>query len=132
MANNGIEFGAHTMTHPHLSRIPSERAVKEISDSKAAIQRNLGKEVGFFAYPYGQQTQAIQDFVRGQFNGVCSTQLNCVNLQSNVHSLPRIEMYYFSKNNLFTLFGTRLFFRYIQLRRMLRSLGAWVKPEATQ
>ena len=132
MASNGIEFGAHTMSHPHLSRVSPERAIKEISDSKATVQRNLGKEVGFFAYPYGQQIQAIQDFVRGQFNGACSTQLDCVNLQSEVHSLPRIEMYYFSKNNLFTLFGTRLFPCYVRLRRMLRSLGTLVKPEATQ
>jgi len=129
MANSGIDFGAHTMTHPHLSRVSLEHAIKEISDSKAIIQTNLGKEVGFFAYPYGQQTQAIQDFVRDEFNGACSTQLNRVNLQSEVHSLPRIEMYYFSENNLFTLFGTHLFSCYVQLRRMLRSLGTWSKGD---
>jgi len=125
MANNGIDFGAHTMTHPNLSEVSLERAIKEIGDSKAMIQRNLGKKVRFFAYPYGQQTEAIQDFVRGQFNGSFSTQLDCVSLQSKVHSLPRIEMYYFSKNNLFTLLGTRLFSHYVQLRHMLRSLRNW-------
>jgi len=125
MADNGIDFGAHTMTHPNLSKVSLERAIKEIGDSKTIIEKNLRKKVGFFAYPYGQQTEAIQDFVSCQFDAACSTQLDCVNLQSKLYSLPRIEMYYFSKNNLFTLFGTPFFLSYIQLRRMLRLLRTW-------
>lgn len=125
MANAGIEFGAHTMSHPNLSKIPFEQAVDEISNSKSLIQKYLGKDILFFAYPYGRQTEKIKGFVKDQFYGTCSTQLGFVTLKSDVYSLPRIEMYYFSRNNFFRGLGTQFFVRYIELRNAFRSIRTW-------
>jgi peptidoglycan/xylan/chitin deacetylase (PgdA/CDA1 family) len=53
MARDGISFGAHTATHPILSRLPAEQAEKEIEDSRRAIEEKLGTPCRIFAYPNG-------------------------------------------------------------------------------
>jgi len=54
MANNGIDIGSHTVSHPILSNIPVERAQIEISESKNRIEEILRKDVQSIAYPNGQ------------------------------------------------------------------------------
>jgi peptidoglycan/xylan/chitin deacetylase (PgdA/CDA1 family) len=49
----GFSIGAHTVTHPILSRVTPERAREEIQGSKDAIERTLGAPVRAFAYPNG-------------------------------------------------------------------------------
>ena len=57
MAKNGISFGAHTISHPHLSQLGYEEQKKEIVDILVAIGPNVpmaqasGK---IFSYPYGE------------------------------------------------------------------------------
>ena len=58
MAENNITFGAHTMTHPILSRMSLFDAKKEIFDSKQVIERALNKPVKHFAFPNGR----LEDF----------------------------------------------------------------------
>jgi len=50
----GFSIGAHTVTHPILSRLTPTRAWEEIHDSKAAIEKALGAPVRSFAYPNGK------------------------------------------------------------------------------
>jgi peptidoglycan/xylan/chitin deacetylase (PgdA/CDA1 family) len=52
-ASHLIEVGAHTMTHPTLALAPVEDQQREISGSRTALERVLGKPVNAFAYPYG-------------------------------------------------------------------------------
>lgn len=54
MQKDGIEFGAHTMHHPILTRIPLEQVCKEVEGSKSKIEAETGKPVLGFAYPNGQ------------------------------------------------------------------------------
>ena len=49
----GFSIGAHTVTHPVLSRMTPERAREEIRGSKGAIERALGVPPRAFAYPNG-------------------------------------------------------------------------------
>lgn len=125
MANDGMEFGAHTMSHPSLSGLTFEQAAREISDSKSTIQRCLDKDVLFFAYPYGHQSQEIKRLVKDEFYSACSTELDFVTLSSDIHSLPRIEMYYFSQNKFFNWMETIFFGPYIEFRKTLRTLRTW-------
>ncbi len=55
LSQNGVEIGAHTVTHPILSRItdPVELLV-EIGDSKKRIEEELQQPVKHFCYPYGR------------------------------------------------------------------------------
>jgi peptidoglycan/xylan/chitin deacetylase (PgdA/CDA1 family) len=54
MARNGITFGAHTVTHPALSRIDRTRLQDEIVGSKKTVEARLQLPVRHFAYPFGQ------------------------------------------------------------------------------
>lgn len=56
MQGAGIQFGAHTKTHPILSRIVVDDVlVEEIRGSREVLQREIGSISGIFAYPNGQQ-----------------------------------------------------------------------------
>ncbi len=53
LLDNGVDVGAHTVTHPILTRMPSEDAHAEIRDSKRQIADATGEAVESFAYPNG-------------------------------------------------------------------------------
>jgi peptidoglycan/xylan/chitin deacetylase (PgdA/CDA1 family) len=122
MAGQGIEFGAHTQNHSDLSKLSFDRAVGEIKESKSIIQDHLGREVRYFAYPYGKWTRKIQEFVGREFSAACSTELGFVTSRSDSFCLPRIDMYYFVGNNLFARLGTPTLRQYLRFRRVLRRL----------
>jgi peptidoglycan/xylan/chitin deacetylase (PgdA/CDA1 family) len=54
MRDAGIDFGAHSVTHPVFSDISPGEASAEILESKRTIEEHLGEEVTSFAYPYGK------------------------------------------------------------------------------
>jgi len=53
LAGYALDVGAHTITHPILTRISRLDASREMVDSKAALQALTGREVPLFAYPNG-------------------------------------------------------------------------------
>lgn len=57
MSANGISFGAHTVNHPVLSRVPLNIAEREIFESKRTIEEKIGRPVTTFAYPFGKKAQ---------------------------------------------------------------------------
>ncbi len=59
----GHEIGAHTLTHPRLTEIPSDRAKEEISASKKMIEDTFGIVVRHFCYPYGKWNRRVRDLV---------------------------------------------------------------------
>ena len=54
MASMGMQIGAHTVTHPILSRLNDLEAENEIAQSKSDLQDLLGQPVTLFAYPNGK------------------------------------------------------------------------------
>lgn len=58
MANTGIEFGGHTVTHPILQTLPSaEGLAQEIAGCKSRIQEELQAPIRHFAYPSGKEEE---------------------------------------------------------------------------
>ena len=55
MYRDGIQFGAHTVSHPPLSRLQVEDARQEIRRSKSTIENVLNATVNTFAYPSGRR-----------------------------------------------------------------------------
>ncbi len=56
MHKGGIEFGAHTMHHPILTRISLDQVRAEVTGSKSRIEKELGEPILSFAYPNGQSS----------------------------------------------------------------------------
>jgi peptidoglycan/xylan/chitin deacetylase (PgdA/CDA1 family) len=61
MAENGILFGSHTVSHPILANLPESRLRDEVEASKKAIECRTNRMVTGFAYPVGRR----QDFDEG-------------------------------------------------------------------
>ena len=59
LSDAGAYIGAHTMTHPFLTRLPARQAREEISASKKAVEDGIGKAVSLFAYPYGDVNRRV-------------------------------------------------------------------------
>src|SRR5439155_18766711 len=55
LARDGVEFGAHTRSHPFLSSLPNRDAVEdEIAGSKQRLEQEIGAPVRHFCYPNGK------------------------------------------------------------------------------
>lgn len=59
----GHSIGAHTRTHPTLTKIPLDRAREEIGGSKKILEDRFGVEVKHFCYPYGKVSPVVRDLV---------------------------------------------------------------------
>ena len=89
-----IKFGAHTVNHVPLPELDQKKARKEISDSKAVIEENLGAEVQHFAYPYGLFDERIVKLVKESgFESACSTRSGFNNRNIGIFQLRRIEIF---------------------------------------
>ncbi len=63
MANAGIEFGSHTVSHSKLTEIPILAALREIARSKEILEQTLSSIVTSFAYPYGAFHDQVKHLV---------------------------------------------------------------------
>lgn len=63
LAAEGFEVGAHTRTHPILSRVAPEQLQDEIVGCKEQIERHLGVSVRHFAYPNGRRQDYTSEAV---------------------------------------------------------------------
>jgi peptidoglycan/xylan/chitin deacetylase (PgdA/CDA1 family) len=62
-ARPGIQLGAHTVTHPFLDEIDPGGIEREVSDSKAQLERLVGSTIDTFAYPYGAYDRRVRSAV---------------------------------------------------------------------
>jgi len=60
----GHEIGAHTLTHPFLTRISFREAREEVFAGRKKLEDRFGVAVRHFSYPYGDWNDAIRDLVR--------------------------------------------------------------------
>ena len=87
---NGIEVGAHTVTHPKLDLLPRATAQHEIRSSKLCIEDRVGVKVSTFAYPFGFRDDHIINMVRESgFESACAVRYKTASGFDNVFDLPR-------------------------------------------
>jgi peptidoglycan/xylan/chitin deacetylase (PgdA/CDA1 family)/glycosyltransferase involved in cell wall biosynthesis len=67
-ATQGIEFGAHSRTHPDLTKLSKAECLEEIAGSKDDLVGLLGSPVTSFAYPYGKYNNTVRGIVREHFD----------------------------------------------------------------
>jgi peptidoglycan/xylan/chitin deacetylase (PgdA/CDA1 family) len=90
----GMEIGAHTITHPILTRLAPEAAMRELADSKGYLQDLLGEPVKLFAYPNGVpgQDYAAEHVEMARdcgFKAAVSTAWGAASVRSHRFQLPR-------------------------------------------
>ena len=88
-----IEIGAHSVTHPRLTKLSPEEQRREICESKEVCERLSGQPVLGFTYPHGDLDPTTQDLVRqAGFHWACTTHSACVDVDRfDLFALPRVQ-----------------------------------------
>lgn len=96
VAGGLVTVGAHTMTHPVLSRLPIEEQRDEIFSSRKVLEDMIGQPVALFAYPYGtaaslttETVAAVREF---GFKAACTTNQSPVSPNEDIFLLPRMNV----------------------------------------
>lgn len=94
MAENGMCFGSHTVTHRPLASLPPQEAEEELNSSRATLESILGTAVNTISYPCGSYNDMIMQLTQKDGyqegftvrNGTCST-------YSSLFELRRIPVF---------------------------------------
>lgn len=94
MQQSGIDFGAHTVTHPDLTVLTDDQVETEMLESRDVIEQATGVAAPWFAYPYGRFDRRCRAIAQRVFDCACSDQLGMLHRTSDPYALERVEMYY--------------------------------------
>jgi len=88
-----IDIGAHTVTHPRLSHLPSPVKRSEISRGREDCQRLLGRAPACFSYPNGDYDDESAALVREcGFALACTSRQDLVWASGDRATMPRISV----------------------------------------
>lgn len=84
-----FEIGGHTITHPHLTKIPISQADDEIARSKSYLEELLQQEVAAFCYPYGDYNDKIKGLVeKNGYKLARTTKRYAFNIPQDIFEFP--------------------------------------------
>jgi peptidoglycan/xylan/chitin deacetylase (PgdA/CDA1 family) len=124
----GIEFGAHTLTHPDLTRLPPERAEQEMRRSRQIVEDALGVAVPSFAYPFGRANALLRGFAQRHFTLACTDRLGLISARSDPYLLSRLDAYYLRSTRTFGLLLGPALPAYLLARAIPRALRRALVP----
>jgi peptidoglycan/xylan/chitin deacetylase (PgdA/CDA1 family) len=122
MHRAGIAFGAHTLTHPDLTRLDPAAVETEIRESQARIEDALGSPVRAFAYPFGRFNGVCRDLAARYFDLACTDRLALATARSDRFALPRVDACYLRRARLFFRLPLPLLQAYVAARAVPRGL----------
>lgn len=89
LAREGMTLGAHTRTHPALSRLPLAQMRTEILGSREDLRREIGYVPPIFAYPFGDHDEAAVEAVR---DAGFEAALTCLDGQNPIESADPLRL----------------------------------------
>jgi len=102
----GMEIGAHTKSHPHLTQCDARTLRDEIAGSRHALEDAVGASVSQFCYPYGDHDDAVVEAVReAGFAAAVTTRRGRARVGQDPLRLPRVPVCY---RHLLPAFGWRV------------------------
>jgi peptidoglycan/xylan/chitin deacetylase (PgdA/CDA1 family) len=97
--SEGIQFGAHTVTHPDLRSLGPDELEQELGRSKEIIEDSLGVRVESFSYPHGfpEEDRQYAEYVRDLlcnlgYDNAVTTILGRAKKETERYSLPRLPI----------------------------------------
>jgi peptidoglycan/xylan/chitin deacetylase (PgdA/CDA1 family) len=91
----GITLGAHTRTHPRLTRLDMSTLEQELGDAADEIERRLGEPPEGLAYPYGVVNDRVAKAAAARYRWACTTDLRPLSVTEMLYRLPRLDAWYF-------------------------------------
>lgn len=84
-----INFEPHTRSHPKLTKIKPQEAMKEIAGSKNILESKLRKRCLYFAYPKGKYNENIKNMVKKCYRAAFGVGPGFVLSSTDRFELPR-------------------------------------------
>jgi len=116
----GVDIGAHTRTHPHLTRCSTTAVEEELLGSADDLARHLGRRPATFSYPYGDCNDAVVEVAGRTFQWACTTQFRALHAQEHPARIPRLDACALRGRGRLERWGTRAFNLELQLRATAR------------
>lgn len=115
----GMEIGAHTISHPILARIDNSIAYNEIAEGKKMLEEIINAPVNLFAYPNGKPNKDyLVDHVKMVkeigFDAAVSTAWGAAQKGDDIYQLPRFTPWDLNEG-FFVLRMTRNMFNKIEV-----------------
>jgi peptidoglycan/xylan/chitin deacetylase (PgdA/CDA1 family) len=94
LADGGlISIGAHTVTHPVLTRLSPREQLDEMQSSREHLEGLLDRTVDSFSYPYGDHNRATIACARtAGFACACTSARTALTAASDPFQLPRFHV----------------------------------------
>jgi len=93
MSLAGMEFGAHTYTHPDLTDQDTDYIVWQVVGSQEAIEERVGHKVRYFAYPSGAYDDDVVAVVQSAgFWLAVTTEYGCSLDSDSLFTLTRVRV----------------------------------------
>lgn len=123
LANDGIEFGGHSLTHADLTRLPPRECEEEVAGCAADLSAQIGTPVEAFAAPYGRVSPDVLAVIGRHYRIAFGTRLAEAERGQDRFEVPRIDMHYFRDRRHWAglLEGRRNYLRVRQALRAVRS-----------
>ena len=96
LADSGLEIGSHGKYHRILTKINSQELSQEIVGSKEIIEKNLGKEINIFSFPFGAYNEKIIELIKEAGYQAVRDITNGVNHTKN--DLYHLRAYFVTEN----------------------------------
>ncbi|HEX4826332.1 MAG TPA: polysaccharide deacetylase family protein [Candidatus Polarisedimenticolaceae bacterium] len=95
----GHSIGAHSMTHPDLTRISPVRAREEIVASKKRLEDLFAVSIDHFCYPFGSWNSQVAEMVlEAGYRTACTTEFGVNTADTPSLALRRITARYRSRS----------------------------------
>jgi peptidoglycan/xylan/chitin deacetylase (PgdA/CDA1 family) len=87
----GVEIGGHTVTHPDLSRVSYDVALRELADCRDHLEEVIAAPVAVAAYPFGAATEQTRRACQ-EAGYVAACRASSEGSWDRLHDLPREDM----------------------------------------
>jgi peptidoglycan/xylan/chitin deacetylase (PgdA/CDA1 family) len=91
-AEQGLEIGSHTVSHPHLPALSDAELAVELRESRARIEDELARPCTILAYPYGELDDRVRNAVR-RAGYEAAYALRAETRPFDRYALPRVDLY---------------------------------------
>ncbi|MBW8484457.1 polysaccharide deacetylase family protein [Actinomadura parmotrematis] len=94
-AEHGVEFGAHSHSHPQLDQLGGAALRDELARSRGLLEDRLGRAVTTMAYPYGYSSARVRRAVRAAgYGSACAVANRTASLDARGDPLavPRLTV----------------------------------------
>lgn len=120
--DGGVHIESHTHRHPDLRPLSASQIVEEMETADQIITKRLGRQPGYFAYPYGFHDSAVRQEAQRRYRASFTTQLAYLGGRDDPAQLPRLDSHYLRQPWLLRRLSQKPVRDYIGLRHLIRQV----------